>query len=141
MTASSSSEPPGDAFQASFPARSDALSGARRSFAAWLGPRTGDEVAGELEVVFSELAANAVDASPGAGDEVTGRAWCDGHELVLDLENRADAAAPDAEGWDLDDPLRTGGRGLVIAQAFVDSIEVSHGPGPRHVVRCRRTLE
>ena len=90
--------------------------------------------------MFSELAANAVVASPDTADEVTGRAWCDGPDLVIDLTNRADTAARNAPRWDLDDPLRTGGRGLVITEAFVDSMEVTLEPGQRLVVRCRRRI-
>jgi anti-sigma regulatory factor (Ser/Thr protein kinase) len=141
MTVSPSSETVEDRFQTSFPARTDALSRARRAFAAWLDRRACDDVAEEMEIVFSELAANAVDASPDVVDEVTGRAWCEGPDLVLDLVNRTDPTIPAAPRWDLDDPLRTGGRGLVITEAFVDSVEVTLEPGQRLLVRCRRRLQ
>lgn len=134
-------EPGNDAFQTSFPARTDALVRARRAFAEWLCPRTEQDVATELEIVFSELAANAVAASPQDRDQVTGRAWCEGSELVLDLMNRAEPTDGAAPGWDLDDPLRPGGRGLVITEALVDSMEVRLEPGQRLVVRCRRQLD
>ena len=130
-----------ETFQTSFPARTDAVPRARRAFADWLCRRTDDEVADELEIVFSELAANAVDASPDDGEQVTGRAWCDGSDLVIDLTNRADPNAQEGPRWDLDDPLRTGGRGLVITEALVDSMEVRLEPGQRLVVRCRRRLD
>jgi anti-sigma regulatory factor (Ser/Thr protein kinase) len=135
-----STEPAEETFRTSFPARTDALARARRAFADWLCPRADEEVATELEIVFSELAANAVDASPDDGDQVTGTAWCDGSDLVLDLANRADPTAAGGDGWDLEDPLRAGGRGLVIAEAFIDSMEVRLEPGQRLVVRCRRQL-
>ena len=142
MTASPS-EPVEDAFQTSFPPRADALVRARKAFSDWLRRRTQGAVVDELEVVFSELAANAVDASPDEADEVTGRAWCEGSDLVLDLANRTDPTmgSPPEARWDLADPLRTGGRGLVITEALVDSVEVTLEPGPRLVVRCRRRLE
>lgn len=133
-----------DTFQTSFPARSESLASARRSFSVWLHHRTGHDVADELEIVFSELAANAVDASPDDEDEVTSRAWCEGHDLVLDIVNRTDPenpAGPAQSPWDLDDPLRTGGRGLMITEAFVDSLEVNLEPGQRLVVRCRRRID
>ena len=130
-----------DTFQTSFPARNDALARARRSFADWLCRRAGEDVTTELEIVFSELAANAVEASPDDSDRVTGRAWCDGPDLVLDLTNRADPGAEATSRWDLEDPLRTGGRGLVITEALVDSMEVSLEPGQRLVVRCRRRID
>lgn len=142
MTASHASATSDDAFQTSFPPRTDAMARARRAFGAWLRRRTQGDAVDELEIVFSELAANAVDASPDGAEEVTGRAWCEGTELVLDLVNRTDPdAAVPAPGWDLDDPLRTGGRGLVITEALVDSVEVTLAPGQRLVVRCRRRLE
>lgn len=144
MTASQPSSPTDDAFRTSFPPRMDALARARRAFSAWLRRRTQGEAVDELEVVFSELAANAVDASPEGSEEVIGRAWCEGSELVLDVVNRTDpvAAATEPVGrWDLDDPLRAGGRGLVITEALVDSMEVRLAPGQRLVVRCRRRLE
>jgi anti-sigma regulatory factor (Ser/Thr protein kinase) len=143
MTASHGSTTADDAFQTSFPPRTDALARARKSFSAWLRRRTQGDAVDELEIVFSELAANAVDASPDGADEVTGRAWCEGSDLVLDLVNRTDPAASSvpAARWDLDDPLRTGGRGLVITEALVDSMEVRLAPGQRIVVRCRRRLE
>ena len=141
MTASPPSDTVEDTFKTSFPARTDALARARQSFSAWLHRRTRHEVAEELEIVFSELAANAVQASPDVADQVTGRAWCEGSELVLDLINRTDADGPEPSRWDLEDPLRTGGRGLVITEAFVDSMEVTLAPGQRLVVRCRRRLE
>ena len=39
----------------------------------------------ELGVVFSELAANAVDASPKPSSEVVARAWHDGDDVVLEI--------------------------------------------------------
>ncbi|HSP05159.1 MAG TPA: ATP-binding protein [Acidimicrobiales bacterium] len=141
MTASQPSSPTEDAFQTSFPPRTDALARARTAFSAWLRRRTQGETVDELEIVFSELAANAVDASPDGAEEVTGRAWCEGSELVLDLVNRTDATEEPVARWDLDDPLRAGGRGLVITEALVDSMEVRLAPGQRLVVRCRRRLE
>ena len=132
---------PPEPFDTSFPARTDALARARRAFAEWLCPRADGDVATEMEIVFSELAANAVDASPGDSDEVRGRAWREGHDLVIDLTNRADPTPCPSPAWDLDDPLRTGGRGLVITKALVDSLEVTLAPGQRIVVRCRRRID
>ena len=141
MTASPERDSADDAFVTSFPARPDALVRARRSFTAWLGRRTGSEVVDELEIVFSELGANAVDASPEETDEVLGRAWCDGSDLVLDLVNHTDPTGAEVPRWDLGDPLRPSGRGLVITEALVDSMEITLEPGQRVLVRCRRRLE
>jgi anti-sigma regulatory factor (Ser/Thr protein kinase) len=130
-----------EVFDTAFPARTDAVGTARRAFADWLRRRTRGDVVIEMEIVFSELAANAVDASPRENDEIRGRAWCDGPDLIMDLTNRADATSAQVPRWDLDDPLRTGGRGLVITEAFVDSVEVALEPGQRLVVRCRRRID
>ncbi len=133
-----------DTFETAFPARTEEVAPARRSFSVWLHRRTHDDVADELEIVFSELAANAVDASPADDDEVEGRAWCEGSDVVIDIANRTDPVAAADEklpSWDLDDPLRTGGRGLVITEAFVDSMEVTLEPGQKLVVRCRRRID
>jgi anti-sigma regulatory factor (Ser/Thr protein kinase) len=142
MPPASRTRPPKDeTFETSFPPRTDALVRARRAFSEWLCRRAKDDVVDELEIVFSELAANAVEASPDGADKVTGRAWCDGVDVVLDIVNRADPGGPRAPKWDLDDPLRTGGRGLVITEALVDSMEVTLQPGQRLAVRCRRRIE
>ncbi len=132
-----------DAFETSFPPSDEAVGPARRCFSAWLHRRTDDDVADELEIVFSELATNAVHGSPPDAEEVTGRAWYEGEDLVVDIANRIDptgSPGPAGSPWDLDDPLRSGGRGLVIAEAFVDSMEVTLEPGQRLVGRCRRRL-
>lgn len=46
-----------------------------------------------------------------------------------------------ADRWDLDDPLRTGGRGLLIVSALVDHVEAEHDvTNSCTVVRVRRNL-
>ncbi len=131
-----------EVFDTSFPARADEVGTARRAFADWLCRRIEGDVVTEMEIVFSELAANAVDASPRESDQVRGRAWCDGPDLVLDLTNQTDTTPGKARRWDLDDPLRTGGRGLVITEAFVDSVEIAlESDDQRLVVRCRRRID
>lgn len=124
-------------FDASFPARVDALPAQRHDFTGWLSRLGVDgDVADDLTVVFSELTTNAVHGSPNACARVNVRAACEDDELVLDVRN---TTAPDRYGatrWDLDDPLREGGRGLLIVRALVDELDVSLDGGDL-AVRCR----
>lgn len=125
-------------FSARFDAHVEAVPETRRRFVDWM--RTAaleDEAVEDLEVVFSEVAANAVAASPTPSDEVRVLAQLDEAVLVLEVSNRADdlgelsLVAPD-----LDDPLRPNGRGLLIARAFVDSVDIETEAPDRLVVRC-----
>lgn len=136
-----SADHPTDDFVTSVPARTDALGGVRRAFGAWLqGSRADAEVRQDLAVVLSELTANAVTASPSGASDVRVSAWRDECDVVLEVGNRCSPAEGPAERWDLDDPLRSGGRGLQIVRAFVDALEITPGDGSSLVVRCRRKL-
>lgn len=129
-------------FRLRFDAHVHAVPEHRRSFVGWMrSADVDDDVIEDLEVVFSEVAANAVVASPSTRDEVRVRALIDESVLVLEVSNRTDGNGRlPLDAPDLDDPLRPNGRGLLIARAFVDSVEVeADGPG-RIVVRCCRRL-
>ncbi len=131
-----SSATPGS-FVETFPARIDRLAATRRAFIEWLERNcTNADGRGDLTVVYSELTTNAVHASPAESVEVAVRAWCDGADIVLEVANVAGDDEPDEQRWDLDDPLRSGGRGLVIVRAFVDTLQVRRERG-RHIVSCR----
>src|SRR3546814_16820593 len=101
------------------------------------------EAVEDLEVVFSEVAANAVAASPTPPDEVRVLAQLEEALLVLEVSNRADGVgvlslvAPDP-----DDPLRPNGRGLLIASAFVSSVQIdTERTDERRVVKdCVRSI-
>ena len=128
--------PPGS-FVETFPARIDLLPATRRAFIEWLERNcTNAEGRGDLTVVYSELTTNAVHASPTDSVDVAVRAWCEGADIVLEVANVAADDEPDEHGWDLDDPLRSGGRGLVIVRAFVDTLDVRRERG-RHIVSCQ----
>ncbi len=118
------------------------LSVLRSEFSHWL---TSLGVEGEkvddLLVVISELAANAVRESAAEGTPPTVRAEYDHRALELAVENDVDDTSHgvSTDGWDLDDPLRTGGRGLLVVSALVDEIDVEvHGQ--RLCVRCRLAI-
>ena len=131
----------GHDFVATAPARQDAVAGLRRRFTDWL--RSGavdEEISAELGVVLSELGANAVHGSPGASSPIDVRAWSEGCEVVLEVSNVA-SDPPQEARWDLDDPLRGGGRGLMIVQAFVDVLDMRQGDDTHVTVQCRRCVE
>lgn len=124
-------------FVVTFPARVDALPGQRHDFSGWLRALgVEDDVADDLTVVFSELTTNAVHGSPHGAATVNVRAACEDGEVVLDVRNTTAADGYGARRWDLDDPLREGGRGLLIVQALVDELDVRQAGGDL-AVRCR----
>lgn len=102
-----------------------ALAAVREAFVEWLaGVTTSEERIEDLSVVISELGANAVRGTPEGAEPATVSAWVDDDQLVLEVANRVEEiTVPDAD-WDLGDPLRTGGRGLLLVSAFVDDVHV-----------------
>lgn len=133
---------PTEAFAVRFDAHVHAVPETRRSFVAWMrSAELDDEVIDDLEVVYSELAANAVAASPSTSDEVRVRAQVDEGNFMLQVSNRTEATGQiPSTAPDLDDPLRPNGRGLLIARAFVDTVEIDLESPDRIVVRCCRRL-
>lgn len=133
---------PVDIFLDQFKALVSALPSSRSHFTGWMrDAEVADDVAGDLEVVFSELTANAVAGSPATSDDIDVRAEIDDGMMVLDVSNhiedpdRRPAAAPD-----IGDPLRRDGRGLLITRAFMDSVEVQIEQLDRLVVHCSRRV-
>lgn len=112
-----------------FPAQSisavSQLSELRTTFAEWLADAGVDsERLDDLSVVLSELGANAVRETPDGAQPADVSARLDGNRLELIVSNEVSPDAVAVEDWDLDDPLRTGGRGLLLVSAFVDEIDV-----------------
>ena len=112
------------------------LAAVRESFVEWLaGVTTAGERIEDLSVVISELGANAVRGTPEGAEPATVGAWVDDDCIVLEVANRVeDITVPDVD-WDLEDPLRTGGRGLLLVSAFVDDVHVEV-EGDVLVIRC-----
>lgn len=102
-----------------------ALAAVREAFVEWLaGVATSGERIEDLSVVISELGANAVRGTPEGAQPATVSAWVEDEVLVLEVANRVEEiTVPDVD-WDLEDPLRTGGRGLLLVSAFVDDVHV-----------------
>lgn len=127
-------------FVAAFPARVDVLPSQRHGFTGWLrAVGVPGDIADDLHVVFSELTANAVNGSPHEAALVNVRAACEDGEVVLDVRNTTAVDGYRARRWDLGDPLREGGRGLLIVQALVDELDVRQA-GHDLAVRCRRRV-
>ncbi len=117
------------------------LSEARTAFMRWL--RAADvesEQVDDLSVVLSELGANAVRETPDGAPPAEVEAIISGGTLELTVTNEvSDSPSAEVDTWDLGDPLRTGGRGLLLVSAFVDDIDVDV-VDRRLVVRCTATV-
>jgi anti-sigma regulatory factor (Ser/Thr protein kinase) len=117
-----------------------ALATVREEFAGWLAEITdAEDKVQDLSVVISELVANAVRGTPEGREPASVSAWLDDHDVertvVLEVANHVeDVTVPDAD-WDLEDPLRTGGRGLLLVSAFVDDVHVEV-EGDLLIIRC-----
>jgi anti-sigma regulatory factor (Ser/Thr protein kinase) len=132
---------PTQPFVVRFDARVQSVPETRRGFVGWMrDAELDDDAIEDLEVVYSEVAANAVAASPSPSDEVRVRAMLDEAVLVLEVSNRTNGAAVPVAAPDLDDPLRPSGRGLLIARAFVDSVDIEADGADRLLVRCCRRV-
>ncbi|HEU5084165.1 MAG TPA: ATP-binding protein [Acidimicrobiales bacterium] len=112
---------------ARLPADTAVIADARAMLHGWLADAgVGDrEVVDDLSVVLSELVANAVEASPHDGSVVV-RTQLEEGTVVLSVVNDVREWVTPAERWDLDDPLRPGGRGLLIVSALADDVTVQH---------------
>lgn len=117
-----------------------AVSELRASFEDWLSdtPARQDTIE-ELAIVFSELVTNAVQASPDAGGSVEAAAWIEDGSVVLRVANPLMPSCEPVSQPDLADPLRTGGRGLVIVRAYTDTLRTELDDDTI-VIRCERRL-
>lgn len=114
---------------------------ARQAFDTWLRQNTSDvELLEDMSVVVSELVSNALDGAPTSEPDAEVRAEIEDRMLHLRVSNRLPAGIADIRHWDLDDPLRGGGRGLMIVRAYTDSLAVDSAGGAVHV-RCTRRLD
>ena len=116
-----------------------AVAPARREFAGWLSSIGLSSVADDLEVVFSELVANAASAADDPSGRVRVTARYAGGSVTLEVTNAHQAPLRPVP-WDLEDGLREGGRGLLIVQALVDELEMGQDGAGRVVARCRKDV-
>lgn len=119
---------------------SGSILSAREAFDSWLRQTTTDvELLEDMSVVVSELVSNALDGAPTDEPDAEVRAEIDDRMLHLVVSNRLPDGVADIRHWDLDDPLRGGGRGLMIVRAYTDSLAVDSTGGAVQV-RCTRRL-
>lgn len=118
-------EPPSTGFPTHTLGAVSQLSEARARFVRWLrGQGVDCERIDDLSVVLSELGANAIRETPEDAPAPDVRAELSDGVLRLVVTNVVASDAPVTDAWDLSDPLRTGGRGLVLVSAFVDEVDV-----------------
>jgi anti-sigma regulatory factor (Ser/Thr protein kinase) len=118
-----------------------ALATVREEFAEWLrDAEASEEKVEDLSVVISELGANAVRGTPeGYPEAMVGARLEEQGTVVLEVANHVEEiSVPDAD-WDLEDPLRTGGRGLLLVSAFVDDVHVEV-EGDLLIIRCTTAI-
>lgn len=118
------------------------LSDVRAQFVEWLRDAGLDtERIDDLSVVLSELGANAIRETPDGAESAAVEASIVDGTLVVEVSNMVSPATsmPHDHDWDLADPLRTGGRGLLLVSAFVDTVDVDV-VDRRLVVRCTVTV-
>ena len=116
------------------------LSEVRARFMRWLREADVDtERIDDLSVVLSELGANAIRETPNGSSRPEVEARIVGSTLELTVSNEVAPDAAPAADWNLGDPLRTGGRGLLLVSAFVDSVDVDVADR-RLVVRCTASI-
>ena len=117
------------------------VSAARQAFVSWLAEvSSDDELLQDMSVVVSELASNAIDGGEPGRPDAEVRAELDGDVINLVVSNRLPDDVTDIRRWDLDDPLRGGGRGLMIVRAYTDTLDVE-SIGGTVSVRCTRRLD
>ena len=129
-------------FLCSYEADTAAIHDARRAFLSWLGDWVEDgELHEDMLVVLSELMANAVGASDEPRSDILIRAWIDADGLTLRVTNPPASTFTAVNRWDYNDPLRGGGRGLLIVESLVDDLAITPPNGPEPLsICCRREL-
>ena len=117
-----------------------AIAASRTSFEDWLSDvGIAEEPRDELAVVFSELVSNATRAAATTGEVPRVDAWTEPDSVVLEVSNPVRDGKTPVEHPHFRDPLRTGGRGLVIVRAYTDEVTVT-ATDHTVTVRCRRLL-
>ncbi|MFP5321060.1 MAG: ATP-binding protein [Acidimicrobiia bacterium] len=140
MQRASSSKSNGRDFSWRLGTDAGSIPAARHAFEVWLRAHAVvDDDVHDMAVVVSELASNAAIGSP-AGATAQISATVSRGELRLEVSNEVDPERADVQHWDLEDPLRGGGRGLLIVRAYTDTMEVD-SVGGTVTVRCARRLD
>lgn len=92
-------------------------------------------------MIVSELIGNAIASCPPDTD-VSVRLRHGGSTTQIEVANRGCAWVEPGDRWDLGDPLRTGGRGLLIVRALAEDVEVVQDqPADTTLIRVRYRSE
>ena len=106
------------------------LRAARRDVLSWLDERGADEAAKQrAALIVSELATNALQASPGQTYTVQ-VAFVDDDHAAISVRNHASGGRPPAhEHWHLTDRTSLRGRGLAIVKSLSEDVTVDSDHG------------
>ena len=106
------------------------LRSARRDVLAWLSARGADEDAKQrAALIVSELATNAVEASPGRNYRIQ-VALVDDDLATISVRNPAGSTQPsDRQRWKLADPSALRGRGLAIVDSLSEGVTIDSDSG------------
>jgi anti-sigma regulatory factor (Ser/Thr protein kinase) len=118
---------------------------ARRDVLAWLSARGADEATKQrAALIVSELATNALQASPGRIYAVH-VAPIDHQRVLISVRNHSSGGMPpDRAQWHVAHPSSLRGRGLSIVSALSDDVSVKNDRGEVVVtarMRCDLTLD
>lgn len=112
----------------------------RSEFRHWLSSLTDDEErVAEVTIVLSELGSNAVEATPEHRPPARVEAWLASTGCTIEVRNHLGDSTTSDPVWDLDDPLRSGGRGLMLVSVFTDDVEIE-AENDEVTVRCTAAL-
>ncbi len=111
------------------------LADIRDSIRDWLQDDVDEETMENILVIVSEIGANSVTATPSDQPSPVLDAHIDGGAVHLATTNHVETSAPETPRWDLADPLRPGGRGLLVVAAFADDVTIEPH-GDLVTVRC-----
>ncbi|MCA1831579.1 MAG: SpoIIE family protein phosphatase [Actinomycetota bacterium] len=94
----------------------------------------------DLGLVASELCTNAIRYASGRPEGVALRAWSEGADVILEVEDDGDGtmAWQPREDGETPDPEAEAGRGLYLVEALCDQVTVRRGEGTT-TVRCVKT--
>lgn len=122
---------PSGVLEAEFAGTPATLREARRALVEWIEGHGADpDACQRAELIVSELASNAVQASPGMPYRISAQRIDDERYDLVVVNTLDDAdAVPPRDEWGPDDVLATRGRGLVIVEALAEQISVEQGAG------------
>jgi serine/threonine-protein kinase RsbW len=133
-------------FELRLPSRLEALEEVRKLVAkASRALGLDHEMAHWIELSVNESAINAIQHGNQLDEskEVFVRIACDGDaiEVVVEDEGSGFELADIPDPTDLENLLKPGGRGILIIQSYMDSVEVTERPGGGSRLRMRKKLK